>query len=46
MSDDQESSRSQQLNAILAAYLQSVEAGQAPSHEQLLAQHPGLFDIA
>ena len=42
MSDDQEDARSQRLNAILAAYLQSVEAGRPPNRDQLLAQHPEL----
>ncbi|MCY2986811.1 MAG: protein kinase [Planctomycetota bacterium] len=42
MSDDQDNARSQRLHEILAAYLQSVEAGRPPSREELLAQQPEL----
>ena len=34
--------RSEKLNEIITKYLRDVEAGQAPSHEQLLAQYPEL----
>ncbi|MHB9081929.1 MAG: serine/threonine-protein kinase [Pirellulaceae bacterium] len=42
MSNAQDDSVSQRLNEILAAYLQSVEAGTVPSHDELLAQHADL----
>src|ERR1043165_8412162 len=37
-----ESSRDQQVQAVLHAYLQAVDAGQTPDHEELLRQHPEL----
>ncbi len=30
----------EQLDEILAAYLEAIEAGQAPDHQELLARHP------
>jgi 2-oxo-4-hydroxy-4-carboxy--5-ureidoimidazoline (OHCU) decarboxylase len=38
VSDD--SAREQQLEAILHAYLQAVDAGEAPDRADLLRQHP------
>ena len=35
---------SEQLDEIIAAYLQAVEAGTVPSREELLAQYPELAD--
>src|ERR1035438_6592940 len=35
-----ESSRDQQAQAILHAYLQAVDTGQTPDREELLRQHP------
>src|SRR5438105_1437907 len=32
------------LDAVIAAYLQQVEAGQVPDREALLARHPALAD--
>src|SRR5271166_4607613 len=37
--DDQGSAR---VDAIIAAYIEAVEAGQAPDREELLARHPDL----
>src|SRR6516165_1914547 len=37
-------SREQRFQAILAEYLQALEAGQAPSREELLGRHPDLAD--
>src|SRR6516225_1548552 len=39
-SDD--SAKDRQLEAILHAYLQAVDAGQAPDRDALLRQHPDL----
>jgi hypothetical protein len=36
------STRGTRVNEILAAYLQSVDAGKAPSRQELLARHPDL----
>jgi tRNA A-37 threonylcarbamoyl transferase component Bud32 len=40
MTGDHESARDQQLEAILVAYLEAVESGQAPKREEFLAAHP------
>jgi WD40 repeat protein len=36
------STRDQRLNQVIAAYLEARRAGQCPSQEELLAQHPDL----
>ena len=38
--------REQQVNAIIAAYLQAVDAGHAPDRQELLASHPELAAAA
>lgn len=43
MTGDQDP-HSEQLDQIIAAYLQAVETGNAPSREQLLAEHPELAE--
>src|SRR5437016_1984823 len=35
-------SRQEQVNAILAAYLDAAAVGQAPDRDELLARHPDL----
>ena len=42
MNDDSRDARSQQVDRIIADYLQASGAGTAPSREELLAQHPDL----
>jgi serine/threonine-protein kinase len=37
-------SREERINAILAAYLEAVQAGQAPDRNRFLAQHPDLAE--
>jgi WD40 repeat protein len=37
-------SREERINAILAAYLEAVEAGQAPDRDEFLARYPDLAD--
>ena len=34
----------QSLDALIAEYLQSVEAGQVPNRQALLDRHPGLAE--
>ena len=36
------SDRDQRLNDLIAAYVEAVEAGQAPDRQHLLDQHPDL----
>ena len=40
----QDPNESQQLNEIIAAYLQAVESGQAQDLDQMIAQHPDMAD--
>jgi outer membrane protein assembly factor BamB/tRNA A-37 threonylcarbamoyl transferase component Bud32 len=40
MTGDNEPARDQRLEEILLAYLEAVEAGQAPGREEFLASHP------
>ena len=44
MSDelDPSTSRDQRVDAIIAAYLEAVDAGRAPDRQELLARHPEL----
>src|SRR6266849_6544114 len=42
MNAEHSSDRDQRLGEILAAYLEAVEAGQAPNQQELLARHPDL----
>ena len=44
MSAPNESSAADPLDAVLAEYLQQVEASTVPDREALLAQHPDLAD--
>jgi WD40 repeat protein len=37
-------SREDRLQSVIAEYIQAVEAGQSPSREELIAQHPDLAD--
>jgi hypothetical protein len=39
-----ESSRDQQVQAILHSYLQAVDAGQTPDREEILGQHPAFAE--
>jgi 2-oxo-4-hydroxy-4-carboxy--5-ureidoimidazoline (OHCU) decarboxylase len=39
-----EPSREKQLESILHAYLQAVDAGGKPDRDELLRQHPDLAD--
>ena len=39
-----ESSRDQQVHAILHAYLRAVDAGQTPDREDILRQHPEIAE--
>jgi tRNA A-37 threonylcarbamoyl transferase component Bud32 len=41
---DPRTSADQLLDAVIAGYLQEVEAGRVPDREALLARHPGLAD--
>jgi serine/threonine protein kinase/WD40 repeat protein len=42
MADQQAEHGSQRVDAIIAAYIEAVEAGQAPDRQELLARHPDL----
>jgi WD40 repeat protein/tRNA A-37 threonylcarbamoyl transferase component Bud32 len=42
MATEHDDSASQRADAILAAYIEAVEAGQAPDRQELLARHPEL----
>jgi WD40 repeat protein len=42
MSDQANDPRSQRVDAIIVAYIEAVEAGQAPDRQELLARHPDL----
>jgi WD40 repeat protein len=42
MTDQANEPRSQRVDAILAAYIEAVETGQAPDRAELLARHPEL----
>jgi WD40 repeat protein/tRNA A-37 threonylcarbamoyl transferase component Bud32 len=42
MSDQANDPRSQRVDAIIAGYIEAVEAGQAPDRQELLARHPDL----
>jgi len=44
MSEQQSSSRSERLNAIFADYQKSVDAGNSPVEEQVIARHPEFAD--
>ena len=44
MSGETDSERQDRLEAVLHAYLQAVDAGNAPSSKALIAQHPDLAD--
>ena len=44
MSEQQSSTRSDRLNAILAEYQESVDAGNSPDTEQFIVQHPEFAD--
>jgi hypothetical protein len=42
MADQQAEHGSQRVDAIIAAYIEAVEAGQVPDRQELLARHPDL----
>src|SRR6516225_8641977 len=42
--DDSKAAASDPLDAVIADYVQQVEAGQVPDREALLAQHPELAE--
>jgi WD40 repeat protein/tRNA A-37 threonylcarbamoyl transferase component Bud32 len=42
MADQANNPSSQRVDAIIAAYIEAVEAGQAPDRQELLARHPEL----
>ena len=44
MNEQSNASREQQLNDVMAGYLQAVDAGQPPDREEFLARHPDLAD--